>query len=1300
MDSDVRVWDTTTNECIRTLKDPYGSIDILSVSAGINVVYAGARDGGVRVWNVQTGKCVKVLGIAAPAKDSTVPSSESEEGEAEYVHPSEARSAAATDSRDAVAALNPSSSNTNNEPSTLPALVDAVVGTVQRRASFILSSASQTFFGTGDSNTNNNYGNKPSAVRTVSIGLLPGQVFSAGDDAIIYEWDVKSGNIVRKYDNHSAGILWVSVEKPVEGETSFSTGRLYSASLDGCVRVFEIDADADEEIESTTQKPRNLSPFQDSTTPHDPTAASTIATLRAQLERAHALLSTQSQLTHRLKSELTVTRSHIATVKNELHQRTAEVATLKSTGLEDRVKRLEREARDGRDAALVALEYITRQGSMVGLEIEAEVMGVMRLLESPWTPLIMNGGEGLESGVGVKPVKRVWESDSEFDSDVDAEREIDEADAWWRADILKVVEHVGSVSSNSQQQQQQQVQQQQVGHQRVVGFRESTYESAYTSSDEDASSEQSTEDESNVLLPPTARRTRKGSARHRWSTMSLTRPVLAYHESFNKRNSISILDIDSSDDTEEDELIQSISRRSSYSSPVPFPPPPPRPMSSSTFSRGFLERIPEDDDYLDAQIEGLGGEIHAIGGAIGRRGAGDTIDMIALTDVDSMSSVNGDVKSPVFEAGELQQEQQQQQVADVVDRGLDYVQLEGLGGLSKSVFSGHGEEDSGDEVASVKPSQAFVMDEDLESVMWQGSVKSSTRAIPKLSTSLKQSSSLKQTAVWEGNGAKIAEQVVRSPTQQSGFGDFAKIPLPEPVTEASGFFSGILKPIVEAAKTPVPPPQPTPAEALKPDPKDQVKKMNSLSWFATGPIAEQQQQQEQPYTRPTASSSWFNAAVDDEEKKKPIPPNNVKPKASSNWFTAALTGSAVEEEEEMAMFDVSNNPPVRPNPPSQVKPKASSSWFAPITNIFQAIADLVPEEEEASLQVANSTTETLFETTDFDGKKWQKSEPAPASVTLASATAGGKKERPSSFIRPARPASVIKKRPTSLLHPRPDSSMSIHVESVVEFDEEVKAPVQVPIPAPVQAVERPSRRVLPPAAVSDKNASSIKKTGRRCKSLDTRPAVTAPTFNRSRRHSISIADETLRQEIKPTFLAGIPQRNSVPSTLTAQAPVAITSPVQIDDSASESSSSHRSHLSTPPLLSDEEHILRDRPLTPSRRTTSAVPTAASPTNNNRIKKRGSVSSSLHSDYVAPAAPQTNRRKSSFKPLAYDSGITEDSPKVDQLAAAFENVMEAAIETPWHLVPKWLVIDEGEGGAAAAAAQEEEQQHGDVVVIEG
>ncbi|ORY40092.1 hypothetical protein BCR33DRAFT_369463 [Rhizoclosmatium globosum] len=1212
---------------------------------------------------------------------------------------------------------------------------------------------------------------------------------------------------------------------------------------------------------------------------------------------------------------------------------------------------------------------------MVGLEIEAEVMGVMRLLESPWTPLIMNGGEGLESGVGVKPVKRVWESDSEFDSDVDAEREIDEADAWWRADILKVVEHVGSVSSNSQQQQQQQVQQQQVGHQRVVGFRESTYESAYTSSDEDASSEQSTEDELNVLLPPTARRARKGSARHRWSTMSLTRPVLAYHESFNKRNSISILDIDSSDDTEEDELIQSISRRSSYSSPVPFPPPPPRPMSSSTFSRGFLERIPEDDDYLDAQIEGLGGEIHAIGGAIGRRGAGDTIDMIALTDVESMSSVNGDVKSPVVEAGELQQEQQQQ-VADVVDRGLDYVQLEGLGGLSvtpmkgnhdsgidlttvesfvpqverpssridrpssrllwhqpqpaqeekktaeapiltqdgelnnilwsgavkpvvpdttstaqavvadpelesvvwtgnvrslkgsakptvaqltpeqlivgspesviftgvvkskkapvtnaaqiqqqeqdfladaesimwkgsvkskkgtkkmaqdlasnpqdaaledaesivwrgnvkskksttqaaksqaggsyagddaesivyrgpvksrrgntinesqaesykdspmddaesivwkgtvkskksttrkaKSVFSGHGEEDSGDEVASVKPSQAFVMDEDLESVMWQGSVKSSTRAIPKLSTSLKQSSSLKQTAVWEGNGAKIAEQVVTSPTQQSGFGDFAKVPLPEPVTEASGFFSGILKPIVEAAKTPVPPPQPTPAEALKPDPKDQVKKMNSLSWFATGPIAEQQQQ-EQPYTRPTASSSWFNAAVDDEEKKKPIPPNNVKPKASSNWFTAALTGSAVEEEEEMAMFDVSNNPPVRPNPPSQVKPKASSSWFTPITNIFQAIADLVPEEEEASLQVANSTTETLFETTDFDGKKWQKSEPAPASVTLASATAGGKKERPSSFIRPARPASVIKKRPTSLLHPRPDSSMSIHVESVVEFDEEVKAPVQVPIPAPVQAVERPSRRVLPPAAVSDKNASSIKKTGRRCKSLDTRPAVTAPTFNRSRRHSISIADETLRQEIKPTFLAGIPQRNSVPSTLTAQAPAAITSPVQIDDSASESSSSHRSHLSTPPLLSDEEHILRDRPLTPSRRTTSAVPTAASPTNNNRIKKRGSVSSSLHSDYVAPTAPQTNRRKSSFKPLAYDSGITEDSPKVDQLAAAFENVMEAAIETPWHLVPKWLVIDEGEGGAAAATAQEEEQQHGDVVVIEG
>ncbi|KAJ3017792.1 UNVERIFIED_CONTAM: hypothetical protein HDU68_011482 [Siphonaria sp. JEL0065] len=1765
MDGSVRVWDSQLGDCLHVLQM---DTDVLALSAGINVLYAGGRDGGLRVWNVSAGKLVKVLGAiappastltaGAPAATSSTISPLTSDNEVEYVKPE------SNNSRQADESLGGS-------------IVDTIIQPIQRRASnlglgTLFSSATQSLFGHHSTDPSQlPPGHKPSAVRTVSIGLLPGQVFSAGDDAIIYEWDVKSGAIMRKFDNHSAGILWVFVEKPFATASSYSggSGRLYSASLDGCVRVFEIEGGStskqfpitnykpppratnkevsrrastpvfsstatsfphnstplrsssplnpydQNQISPFQQPPRNISPFQESTAASDPTAASTIATLRAQLERAHTLLSTQSQVTHRLKSELTVTRSHIATIKNELNARNAEVTILKGTGLEEKVRKLEKEAKDGRDAALVALEYITRQGSTVGLEIEVEVMGVMRLLESPWTPLGNNGeGEGLIGG-GIKNVKRCWESDSEFDSEIDVDQEVDEGDAWWRADILKVVEPKPPAEAPPPP----------PNHpHKNISFREGSDSELDTTED-------STEDEEDdILIPP---RNRKRT--HRWSTMSLTRPVLAYHESFNKRSSgiissniSTILELDS-DDTEDEVIVPSIPKRSSFNGSLSGG-------ASSPWTKGFLERIPEDDDYLeDHDAVGLLG--NGIGGLqnIGDHnmflGTGlntsDAIEMLAMTDMESISSsVNADnelspmiqhldggseavdgglsktdkrmgvfrqsglydvassggvwpmsperedgglvevpvldnllmgglaihpmtppatpkqdqhdsavdvtpvltesqprpqsrlgrpssrlmwhqpveavpvndqepeivevpvleqkteddlpdiiwsgsvkpvvsppaptstaqavfpddsdlgsvvwtgnvksvkgatkpttalptsplmpqstltpeeqlahdsviftgtvksKKAPVTTHAEIQAQQQQEDfIADaesivwkgsvkskkasrkhaqsvaannnntpsetlddaesivwrgavkskksttkaaksmagsigeddsaaalddaesivwrgavkskksttkaakstaggsyagddaesIVFRGTvkskrpnvpqslaestnnslleDAESIVWKGNVkskksttkkAKSIFSNNDEdeEDSGSEVASVRPSQPppavavasspIVMDSDLESVMWQGSVRSTTKAIPKLSSSLKQSAvfPLDQETVGEGSDGASSVLPLNMPTpvpKPSGFGDFAKVvPPPVPQPESVGFFSAILKPIMDTNNQTVPIP--------RLEPINQVKPKSSLSWFTSTPVeSEPEQQQQQPQqqppvpsnqVKPKASSSWFTGTVEDElpaVKMAPVPTNQVKPKASSSWFSA-VTGIPDHAEEEAPAVSTASVQAAalvpRPPPTTDWKAQATtatttttvktttttastvtSSWFTPLTSILQAITDLVPDEEEfGSLRIANTEDDdqVLFEA-EIDGKKWQKSDSNPTT-----------RERPLSLIKP-RPASVIKTRPTSVLlnkrpasvlrrtessssiklgtgseaeeddfvdallpmRPksvmrRPGSSLSMRADPVYEDEESEVEEFKSPMGEfrEEEEDERPTRKSFMKAVAPTAPAAPFAAISsvRRCKSLDSRPVqLSTPTFNTSRRHSISFGDKL--QDSIPKFLKEIAEqkRQQLRASINARA--------NADDNASEASSSRYSSLSTP-CLSDEE-----RPLTPTR-TTNSQSALSHSSNNGRIKKRGSVSSSLHSEYTglqqqveytAPKPGPPQRRKSSFKPISFDTGVSADSPAVDQLAAALESVLEAAIETPWHLVPKWLVIDEG------------------------
>ncbi|KAJ3073081.1 hypothetical protein HDU98_002287 [Podochytrium sp. JEL0797] len=246
----IRVWDTTNNECLKLLSsDP--AFPIRSLAATNNVLYAAATDPSLRVFNISQSKQVKLLSAST------------------------------------------ASSHTDHS-SSLPSLVDAVVGPIQRRASnlglsTLFSNASQSLFGPSSDpvpsvsppptipSTSTTPPSSAPAIRCVATGLFPGQVFTADARGVITEWDVKSGQIVQTFaaaagggsgggstnsidsaaesssqgdvvvdaeqELEQSGLVWIHVDK--ESGLLFSAAKLEES---GCVRVFEIQKEEGERL--------------------------------------------------------------------------------------------------------------------------------------------------------------------------------------------------------------------------------------------------------------------------------------------------------------------------------------------------------------------------------------------------------------------------------------------------------------------------------------------------------------------------------------------------------------------------------------------------------------------------------------------------------------------------------------------------------------------------------------------------------------------------------------------------------------------------------------------------------------------------------------------------------------------------------------------------------------------------------------------------------------------------------------------------------------------------------------------
>ncbi|KAJ3085979.1 hypothetical protein HDU96_005133, partial [Phlyctochytrium bullatum] len=167
-----------------------------------------------------------------------------------------------------------------------------------------------------------------------------------------------------------------------------------------------------------------------------------IEQLRAQLANAQDLLTKHQRQRAKLRQDLAASQDESARLRLELADRDARLAKAAETAEElaaakELLVAYKSDLAAAQEAHLVALDHIVKEADGRFFDVELEVAAVTALLDSPYTPLhSLHDLRGGMSGSLVeflppkKSAARCWESDSEWDSDVDAYRP--EECAWWR----------------------------------------------------------------------------------------------------------------------------------------------------------------------------------------------------------------------------------------------------------------------------------------------------------------------------------------------------------------------------------------------------------------------------------------------------------------------------------------------------------------------------------------------------------------------------------------------------------------------------------------------------------------------------------------------------------------------------------------------------------------------------------------------------------------------------------------------------------------------------------------------------
>ena len=60
-DKTIKLWDTSTGECLQTLQGHTDRIKSVSISQNNKMVASGSDDTTVKIWDISTGKCLQTL---------------------------------------------------------------------------------------------------------------------------------------------------------------------------------------------------------------------------------------------------------------------------------------------------------------------------------------------------------------------------------------------------------------------------------------------------------------------------------------------------------------------------------------------------------------------------------------------------------------------------------------------------------------------------------------------------------------------------------------------------------------------------------------------------------------------------------------------------------------------------------------------------------------------------------------------------------------------------------------------------------------------------------------------------------------------------------------------------------------------------------------------------------------------------------------------------------------------------------------------------------------------------------------
>ncbi|KNC96114.1 uncharacterized protein SPPG_08503 [Spizellomyces punctatus DAOM BR117] len=238
-DKDIREWDISSLALLRTFKGHTGWIRALV--AGPFYLFSGSWDDTVRIWSLETGVCAFVL--SCPSANAL------------YYEPATLRLYSGGGYSRVVCEWDVSTGVLTGEMEPRDQQIGGTVGCMVGDGVRLFVGMTDGAISLYNLDTGTGMGFFDGhAAEVTSIVLLDEKCYSSGNDRRILEWDVPTGQLLRRFEGHEAFVSALAVVPPPvsdseshdsgplngQAEADAHEGKLISGAWDGTVRVWDL----------------------------------------------------------------------------------------------------------------------------------------------------------------------------------------------------------------------------------------------------------------------------------------------------------------------------------------------------------------------------------------------------------------------------------------------------------------------------------------------------------------------------------------------------------------------------------------------------------------------------------------------------------------------------------------------------------------------------------------------------------------------------------------------------------------------------------------------------------------------------------------------------------------------------------------------------------------------------------------------------------------------------------------------------------------------------------------------------